>query len=622
MPTLAPPIHEFGHLEAILRLHGAFVEAASPADDLLPSQWAEKYRIVSAESTGRTMPWKNDLAPYMVEPMDTFHPSCPSEMTVVMKPVQVTASEAMNTMMGWICQQEKQSLLMLQPTIEVMETYSDLRIKTMIRDSPKLAAIISEKSRDETNRKLLKTFPGGFMKMGGANSAASLRSLPVPYLLCDEVDGWPEDCEGEGAPLALASKRTDRFPDHKIWLSSTPTFTETSVIEAHYQKSSQGTYHVPCLLCGAFQSLEWEMLVYKNREHHPAYECRFCNGLIDESSKYEMLVHGHWVHQFPDNWKIRGFLLNGLYSPVGFFNTWANMVNEYLEAQAEIRLKKKKTAWVAFQNTRLARTVSLEDIEDEEPDVTEIQGRCEVYPDKLPNGIKLLTCAVDTQRNRLEYEIMGWGAGKENWSWQWGVLEGSPGATTTPNVWNTLDLVLAQTFERQDGTVLSLARICIDTGGENTDEVYQYARKQRRLGVVGTKGWNVHGKPLLTVGHDKHKRQLWLIGTETAKDTVFTHLGIADPGPGYCHFPRRPEYDDEFFKQIFSEEPKTVMREGHRVRKYVPRRKRNEKLDLRVMNYAAVAMVDPTGQLLAALEVEPPKKSNQFRRIISRGTAH
>lgn len=587
-------------------LFQAFVEAAAPAEDLLPSQWAEKYRIISAEATGRMMPWKNDVAPYMVEIMDTFHSSCPSEVTVVKKPVQVTASEAMNTLMAWIAAQEKQSLLMLQPTIEVMESYSDLRIKTMIRDTPKLAAIISEKSRDETNRKLLKTFPGGFMKMGGANSAASLRSLPVPYLLCDEVDGWPDDCEGEGPPLDLAKKRTDRFPDHKIWLSSTPTFAETSVVGSYYEKSSQGTYHVPCPLCGEFQPLEWEYLVYKGRVEHPAYECQFCNGFIEESSKYDMLLNGHWVHQFPDNMRIRGFLLNGLYSPVGFFNTWANMVSEHLDAQEEIKTKKKKTAWVAFQNTRLARTVSLEDIEDEEPDVTEIQGRCEEYPDQLPIRVKLLTCAVDTQDNRLEYEIMGWGPGKENWSLAWGELQGSPGATNTPNVWSALDAILETTYMREDGTVLTLARTCIDSGGHYPDEVYKYTRKRARKGVVATKGYNVHGKPLLTSGRDKHGRQLWLIGTETAKDTLFAHLNILDPGPGYCHFPKRPEYHDEYFKQILSEEAKTVRREGKLVRKYVPKRKRNEKLDLRVMNYAACAMADH-GMLAVPKDDEKPK---------------
>ncbi len=209
-----------------------------------------------------------------------------------------------------------------------METYSDLRIKTMIRDTPVLASLISDGSRDETNKKLLKVYPGGFMKFGGANSPASLRSLPVPYLFCDEIDGWPQDCGGEGPPFDLAKKRTDRFPDHKIWMSSTPTVKETSVICDYYERSSQGLYHVPCPHCGGYQALAFDHLIYKNREY-PAYECEHCSQLIEEAYKYDMLSAGKWVHRYPDNWKIRGVFLNGLYSPVGWFNTWGNMVDEW-----------------------------------------------------------------------------------------------------------------------------------------------------------------------------------------------------------------------------------------------------------------------------------------------------
>ncbi len=48
------------------------------------------------------MSWRNDVAPFMIEVMDTFHPSGSSEITVVQKPVQVAASEAMNTLKGWV----------------------------------------------------------------------------------------------------------------------------------------------------------------------------------------------------------------------------------------------------------------------------------------------------------------------------------------------------------------------------------------------------------------------------------------------------------------------------------------------------------------------------------------
>ena len=276
----------------------------------------------------------------MVEPMECMGAQDPAEFVIIQKPVQVGASESMNNCIGYAAQAVQTSMMIIQPTIEVMESYSDLRIQPMIRDTPVLATLISDHARDETNKKLMKTYPGGYMKMAGANSPASLRMLGVGYLFCDEVDGWPLSCGEEGAPLELALKRTDSYPDRKVWMSSTPVGKETSVICDWYERSSQGLFQVPCPHCGTFQRLIFGHLIYKGR-HSAAYECESCNVLIDESCKHDMLLQGRWVHQFPDNVKIRGFFLNGLYSPVGWVNTWANMAEEWQHAQKALKTETK-----------------------------------------------------------------------------------------------------------------------------------------------------------------------------------------------------------------------------------------------------------------------------------------
>ena len=133
---------------------------------------------------------------------------------------------------------------------------------------------------------------------------------------------------------------------------------------------------------------------------------------------------------------------------------------------------------------------------------------------------------------------------------------------------------------------------------------------------MATKGYNVTGKPLVTRSQGVKGQRIYLIGTETAKDTLYTHLNVSSPGPGFCHFPQRPEYDEEYFKQIFAEEPRHRMRNGRRVRVYVTRRKRNEKLDLRVMNLVALELADPRYVLIneapqseePKLQEEPPAK--------------
>ena len=44
-------------------------------------------------------------------------------------------------------------------------------------------------------------------------------------------------------------------------------------------------------------------------------------------------------------------------------------------------------------------------------------GRRETYEAELPDGVLVLTCGVDTQDDRLEYEVLGHG----RWGEKWGI---------------------------------------------------------------------------------------------------------------------------------------------------------------------------------------------------------
>ncbi|MCP6275090.1 phage terminase large subunit family protein, partial [Klebsiella pneumoniae] len=76
----------------------------------------------------------------------------------------------------------------------------------------------------------------------GANSAASLRSMPVRYLFLDEIDAYPLDVDGEGDPVALAEKRTSTFARRKVLKVSTPTTKDFSRIEAAYLATDARRY--------------------------------------------------------------------------------------------------------------------------------------------------------------------------------------------------------------------------------------------------------------------------------------------------------------------------------------------------------------------------------------------
>lgn len=88
---------------------------------------------------------------------------------------------------------------------------------------------------------LSKDFLGGVLVMTGANSAVGLRSMPARYLFMDEIDGYPQDIDGEGDPILLAERRTATFNKRKkIFLVSTPTIKDYQILNGSLSSLTNG----------------------------------------------------------------------------------------------------------------------------------------------------------------------------------------------------------------------------------------------------------------------------------------------------------------------------------------------------------------------------------------------
>jgi phage terminase large subunit GpA-like protein len=254
--------------------------------------------------------------------------------------------------------------------------------------------------------------------------------------------------------------------------------------------------------------------------------------------------------------------------------------------------------------------------------------RREHYAAQVPGGALLLTTGVNVQDDRFEIEVCGWGEGKESWSIDYIRLYGDLSKQT---IWNILAERLRKQYRREDGVMLDVRLACIDSGGHFTDEGYQFSKKHGRRWAIPTKGANVPGKPIVEF-RKPNKKGVYqtLIGADTAKEVVYRRFGISDPGAGYCHWPVRDDYDEEYFKQVTAEERMKKYSKGHAYYVWDAKRKRNEALDCRVLNLAAVRILQQhRGVDLARLgamrarsgeEHEPPRrrsliiKSNIHRR--------
>jgi phage terminase large subunit GpA-like protein len=562
----------------------------APPPILTVSQWADRYRKLSPEASAEHGQWITSRAEYQRGFMDAINDPA-IETVVAMWSAQSGKTEAINNMIGYYIDQDPSPMLIVQPTEQMAEAWSKDRLAPMLRDTPCLRGKVKDpRSRDSGNTLLHKQFPGGHITAIGANAPASLAGRPIRIVFGDEVDRYPASAGEEGDPVSLARVRARNFWNRKFIWTSTPTIRGASRIERLYESSDQRHYHVPCPHCHAMQILMWAQIIWPtNQPELAVYACSGCGAEITDADKPEMLRRGTWVAEKPGG-KIAGFHLNGLYSP---WVTFAEMATDFVEAKRSRSVEQLKT----FINTSLAETWEDESIT---VDDGSLFSRREEYKAIVPEGGLVITAAVDVQDDRLEAEVIAWGIGEESWSIDVRPFRGNP---AQPQVWRELDAYLQQTFEHESGVQLRIACTMIDSGGHHTKQVYGFCRARQQRRIYACKGVAGPGKPL--AGRPSKGNVigafLFPVGVDTAKEILYARLKLTEFGPGYCHFPKLEQYDEEYFKQLTAEKQKTKYRNGFPTKFWEKVRARNEALDLRVYAMAALDALKPNFQQIAAM---------------------
>lgn len=565
------------------------------------SNWADNHRMLSSGISAEPGKWKTSRAPYQKDIMNAF--TEPGIHRVVVKSSsQIGKSDMMNNVIGRFAHLDPCAIMMIQPTIDMAQDYSKTRIAPMIRDTKVLNNLFYDvKSRDANNTILSKVFPGGRLIMCGANSPAGLASRPIRILLADEVDRFPDSAGTEGDPVDLAAKRMTTFWNSCMGLFSTPTNEGSSRIDEEYLAGTQEEWQHKCPNCGEYHLLRHiDMTVDYKEIKTPSgkktvivndvkWRCPHCGFSFSEKEMKQ--TPQKYISRNADALKngIRSFFVNGFTSP---WMTWTRIMREWLEAKGDPEREK------VIMNTVFGASYKQKGaFEDEQIFLR----RRESYRAELPNGVLLLTAAIDTQDNRLEYEVVGWGKEEECWGIRKGIVLGAPNQDRT---WKEIDNILDKTYHFADGKGLKVVRTFIDSGGHYTSDVYNYCQKNFHKQRFAIKGRGGPGIPLIykIAKANNAKAPLILLGVDDGKQQIMDRLSIDSPGPLYFHFPQdegikelsNRGYDDLYFKGIISEHKKVykrngVLREVWETTKNV----RNEPLDLRNYNLACMKSLKP-----------------------------
>ncbi len=559
-----------------------------PPPKLTMSEWSDQHRYLSPLSSAEAGRWRTARAPFQRGIMDTM--SDPTVREVIwLAPSQIGKSELLLNGVGFFIDQDPSPMLMVRPSIEDARDFSEDRVKAgLIETSPRIKKLVRKSTgrREAGNKMLRKTFPGGHLTLVGCNSPTGLANRPVRIVFFDEIDKYPPSAGDKGDPISLATNRTRTFWNRKIFKTTTPGVKGASRSEKAFANSDQRRYHVPCPHCDHKQILLWKNLKFDKATGDVfGYACEGCGVLIEERYKPQMLDRGEWIATNP-NGKYPGFHINILYSP---WSTWGEIVAKWLTAH------KLPDTLQVFINEELAEYWDPHDGETIDDDV--LKARRETYAAEIPNQVGVLVASVDVQRDWLELLVKGYGAGQESWAVAHHRLRGD---TKQKAVWDRLDPLLTRPYQHEAGASLHITSCGIDSGdGETVHAVYAFvAKKQRReiCPVFATKGSSYRGRPIIAGRPSKRNKygvRVYPVGTDTAKDIIFSRLKLKKPEsgdvapPGYMHFPKEhPDggFDDEYLEQFSRESVFTYYAHGvpYRVYEVVPDGARNEAIDLEV----------------------------------------
>ena len=510
--------------------------------------------------------------------MDSFN-NPDIQRIVFMKSAQVGATEILLNVIGYYIDQDPSPMLILQPTLQMAQTFSKDRLSTMIRDTDKIRNSVADpRSRDSGNTVLSKKFAGGNLNIVGSNSASGLASRPIRIVLADEVDRYEASAGSEGDPISLATKRTTTFWNKKIYMCSTPTIKGLSRIETAFEESDKRYYNVPCPECNTKQILKWKNVIWdEDKPETAAYACQECGSVIDESKKQWMLKHGEWIATAPKS-DTAGFHISELYS---VWSTWADMAKNFLEAKKQPEMLK---TWI---NTALGE--SWEEQGDTVEYETLLERRLNYDHSAIPEEVLVIVAGCDTQKDRIEVTLTGFGRNYEAWVIDHLIFWGDPNAN---NVWQDLDAFLKKRFKTESERIIPISCTCIDSGGLSTNQVYQFTKPRQARRIFAVKGLSVAGKPIANkptfVG--KNKAVLYGIGTDSAKEAIFARL-TTDVDKTTLHFPS--DVDEEYFKQLTAEKRVAKFVRGRKSLVWKQIRPRNEALDCLVYCFAAIYILNP-----------------------------
>lgn len=475
LPPVARRYRLSPHLRRMLRRSAARMVTAAmrgfaPPERLGSLEWAEAHRYLSGEETGRPGKYSASVTPWIPGILEAVDDPT-TEMAVAMKAAQVAwTSGVVCNKIGRTIHLEPSTIVAMFPKEGAAREFGDEKFTPMVKATPALSARVDLKSRKDGNRALFKRFRGGYLKMVGSNSPASVKSTAAPLLIIEEPDDASSNLRGQGDSIALLKERKKTFDRALVIYGGTPTIKGLSAVETAYEASDQRKFYVPCHECGEPQTLEWENVVIDDDPGRldpvyghglpetARYACPHCGCLWTDEQRIANVARGKWVASKPFE-GVAGFHIPELLAGWKDSRVVA-LARKYLAARHKLIAEGDEGDLIAFINSSLGRPYEFQAGQVKAEVMAEA---AEDYPElEVQEGGLLLVAGVDFQHDRVAVILRAYGRGEESWLVWWGELYGNV-HDRSDLVWDQLEARLFSPVRHVSGRQMHVRAASFDS---------------------------------------------------------------------------------------------------------------------------------------------------------------
>lgn len=610
-------------------MYDVLAEVLTPPPPVDYLSWAETHISFSERESEFAGPYNRDLFPYFDEILKALSPDDPCRTVTLAKSAQLGGTVLANIFTCGSLDMDPGDFLYCHPTHDNAKRWSQNKLSQMLRGNDRLRSIFPQRPRDGQDSLFYKERRDGrgALLISGANSPSSLSMVSMSRVVFDDLAKWENNDAGD--PENQAESRAQSREFAKLFKVSTPLVMPGCRITNNFEKGTQEHPHVPCPHCGFMQVLEWENMLQCLDEDHPEdahFTCQNsqCGQAIEDHHRRDMMRGIEWRATNPKEMRShRSFYLWSAYSPL---QSLERIARSWLQAKGEPA--SEQTFWndvVGKAYRVLGEAPPWEDLRDRASQSDYAHG-------EIPAGYPLLTCGVDCQGDRVEWQVVAWGPGKKRAVIEYGVIQGH---ISDEPCQKSLNALLSQGFRNAYGRKIEIDLLAID-GNAYTEDVWDWARRHPVSRVIMVRGGNRESDPLFKRVKREYSKQGKLLryskrffnfNGAALKMALYRNLKKEDPEtPGHIALPRG--LSDEYFRQLTAETRKEEINKRTGFKKYVwvtDPGMNNEGLDTHLQAEAAFirragdrrTLLDAEwDQLIAERECPPEEVQGDFEDLL------